>query len=115
MALVAVAVYAKVPEAQKLCNAEIKKDKPNMQVVKKECIETAKYYENKKEYGSASWYYLLGGDYDRNINIIKTKLKTESFSIAKIAHSYVLKGDLENAKKLYIEFLKNHSIYMSGR
>jgi len=60
MALVVVAVYAKVPEARKLCNAEVKKEKPNMQVVKEQCGEIAEYYENEKKYGSASWYYLLG-------------------------------------------------------
>jgi len=71
MALVGMTVYGKVPEAQKLCDAEVKKEKPNMQVVKEQCSEIAEFYENEKRYDSASLYYLLSGNNDKNIKIIK--------------------------------------------
>jgi len=39
MALVAVSVDAKVPEAKKLCDAEVKKEKPNKQALKDKSVD----------------------------------------------------------------------------
>ncbi len=102
--LLVASLQAKENEARKLCDSEIKKETINKAVVKEQCLKTAKFYEDKKEFGTASWYYLLGGDNDKNIKDIKNKIKN-SF-VANIAHSYILKQNIPNAKELYTKFLQ---------
>ncbi|MCT7525496.1 tetratricopeptide repeat protein, partial [Aliarcobacter cryaerophilus] len=94
-------------DVKKLCNQEIKKEIIDKTLVDKYCYETAKEYENNKEYGGASWYYLLSHNDKYNITNLKKYIsKDASVIYANIAHSYVLNSDIKNAKILYEEFLK---------
>ena len=93
----------------KICNVEIKKKQPNKQRVQKYCIQAGNYYRRKNNDGSASWYFLLGGQNNKNINEIQNNI-TNSSTYRNIGHSYVLKGKLHKAKKLYSRFLKNSSV-----
>ncbi len=107
--LLVASLLAKENEAKKLCDSEIKKETINKAVVKEQCLKTAKFYEDEKEFGKASWYYLLGGDNDYNTNYIESNIsKNDNFS--NIAHSYILKQNIPKAKELYTKFLKNNSI-----
>lgn len=100
-------INAKENEAKKLCDAEIKKEVIDKSIVKEQCIKVAKIYEHKKNYGGASWYYLLSGNNRHNINTID-QLIQKNFS--NIAHSYILNNEHDKAKELYIKFLKDTSI-----
>lgn len=101
--------FAKTNSAKELCDAEVEKDKPNMQIVKKECLITAKEYEAKKEFGTASWYYLLSDKSSYSIKNIESKVK-KYFGFSNIAHSYILQNNLAKAKENYTKFLKNSEI-----
>ena len=97
MALVAVAVYAKVPEAQKLCDSEIEKEKPNMQVAEEQCSEVAEYYENKQEYGNAIKYFT---------KVIEIQKKSKGKEHTDTAISYNSVGGLYYAMGDYPKALK---------
>jgi len=108
------AVVVKDIEAKKFCDSEIKKEKPNKDVLKKECLDSAKYYESQKEYENTSWYYLLAGDYEHNIKILQSDLKKHKGSLSafyrNMASSYLLKEDFSQAKIYYKKFLYNTEI-----
>jgi len=87
------------------CQKEIQKDNINIENLKKVCTEAGKYYENKEKYDYASWFYLLGGNYRYNISDIKNHIPI-SENVSNIAHSYMLLGDLKNAKKYYKFYLE---------
>ncbi len=84
------------------CTSEIKKGEPNLEVVKESCLQTAEVYVKQEEYGTASWFYLLGGEVDKNINEIEGKI-TDDFYM-NIGHSYLLKGDYEKVKEIYSKY-----------
>ncbi len=102
-------INAQENEAKKLCDVEIHKEVIDKSVVKEQCIKTAKFYENEKKFGLASWYHLLGGNNDKNINEIKNKIKSNG-DFSNIAHSCILKQNTQRAKELYTKFLRNAQI-----
>ena len=87
---------------EQACTQEIAKDKPNLDVVKERCTQTAELYMKNENYGSASWFYLLGGEVDKNLNEVEAKI-TDDFYM-NIGHSYLLKGDYEKAKEIYSKY-----------
>jgi len=87
---------------EQTCTAEIEKDKPDLNVVKERCLQTAEVYMENEEYGFATWFYLLGGDLDTNLNKVEAKI-TDNFYM-NIGHTYLLMGDFEKAKKIYSKY-----------
>jgi hypothetical protein len=96
--------YADFAESKKICNKEIRKNNPNLELIKKECLITAKEYEKKDNLSDASWYHLLSGDVDYYIKNIENGSITDKAS--KIAYAYVLKGDLNKAKNILLSLSK---------
>jgi len=101
-------------EAVKICNKEIKKKQPNNKRLQAYCTQAGEYYQNKNNTLAASWYYLLGGRNDKNINEIQKNIANRStyYNVGhcSIAHSYVLEGAYNKAKGLYDIFLKKSSV-----
>jgi len=87
---------------EQACTSEIEKNEPDLKVVKERCLQTAEVYMGSEDYGSASWFYLLGGDVDKNLNEVEAKI-TDDFYM-NIGHSYLLKGDYEKAKEIYAKY-----------
>jgi tetratricopeptide (TPR) repeat protein len=87
---------------EQTCTSEINKDKPNLEVVKERCSQTAEHYMENENYGSASWFYLLAGEYEKNVDEVEAKI-TDDFYM-NIGHSYILKGDYEKAKEIYAKY-----------
>ena len=92
----------------KLCNKEVLKDNINTKLILKYCTQAGKDAIQRKSFGNASWYYLLSNKLDKNINEIQTNI--DDGFLVNIGHSYLLKNDLNNSKKMYKIFLKNSSI-----
>jgi len=90
-------------DRERTCTSEVRKSTADKSVVKENCLATAESYFEKEEYGSASWYYLLAGDVDKNINEIEGKISDDFY--INIGHSYVLKNDFEKAGKIYADFI----------
>jgi len=93
----------------KLCNQEVLKEKINKELVEEYCSKASKNYIEKKGFGNASWFYLLSGDIDKNINEIQPKI--DDGFLVNIGHSYLFKNDFNKSKMMYEEFLKNFSIF----
>jgi tetratricopeptide (TPR) repeat protein len=87
---------------EQTCTSEINKDEPNLEVVKERCLQTAEHYMENEDYGSASWFYLLAGEYEKNVDEVEAKI-TDDFYM-NIGHSYMLKGDYEKAKEIYTKY-----------
>ena len=87
---------------EQTCTSEIAKDEPNLDVVKERCTQTAESYMKNENYGSASWFYLLGGEVDKNLNEVEAKI-TDGFYM-NIGHAYLLKGNYEKAKEIYAKY-----------
>jgi len=96
-------------EAVNICNKEIKKKRPNKQRVQKYCTQAGRYYERKSNDSFASWYYLLGGQNDKNINEIRKATNSIS-SYRNIGHSYALTGKMNKAKNFYTLYLAKSNI-----
>ncbi|MEA2019925.1 MAG: hypothetical protein U9N59_15955 [Campylobacterota bacterium] len=112
VAVLSTNLLAKEKSAEELCNIEVKKELINKLKVQEYCSEAGKHYEEKEEFGSASWYYLLGGKLNYNIKSLKKKIKENDTVIyANIAHSLILKNNIKEAKELYRKFLNNAEIY----
>ena len=84
------------------CMAEIEKTEPNIAMVNERCTQTAKVYMKNKDYGSAAWFYLLAGDYKKNIDEVEAKISDDFYM--NIGHSYILKGDYTKAKEIYLKY-----------
>ena len=97
------------PIAKKICDVEVKKDHTKRKRVQIYCTKAGEYYQNIKNNDSASWYYLLGGKYNKNINEMQATIK-KGATYRIIGHCYVMKGEFKKAKELYSKFLKNASI-----
>lgn len=70
------------------------------------CLLFAESIFEGNNYSRASWYYLLGGDFDNAIKAGEKSLEAKEYFVAElIAEAYVLKGDKDNAKK-YFKLLK---------
>jgi hypothetical protein len=70
------------------------------------CMIFAQSLDEGNSDARASWYYLLGGDFDNVIKTGKNAVKTKEYYAAEqVGEAYLLKGDKKNAKK-YFELLK---------
>ena len=98
-----------VSSASKLCNSEVKKEQINKKNIYEYCSQAAQSAIKKKQFANLSWFYLLIGNLDKNINEIQFKI--EDGFLVNIGHSYLLKGDLNATRKMYKKFLKNSSIH----
>ena len=92
-------IFANSLDAEQKCQNEIAKDFPMIKIVKKQCYLTAKKYEKQKIYSYASWFYLLSGYDQYNIETISPKIT--NYFYLDIAHSYVMLGDFKKAKSNY--------------
>ncbi len=95
-----------IQKEKQFCDSEIKDKEANIKELKEKCLDVAINYEAKKNYDSASWFYLLGGQYERDITFLKDKI-TKNYAKANLAHAFVLAGNFDEAKKLYSDFLSN--------
>ena len=84
------------------CLHEVKNNAPDMKIVKRRCLETAEVYMKNEHYGTAAWFYLLGGALDKNLNEVEEKI-TDDFYM-NIGHTYVLKGEYKKAEKIYRDY-----------
>jgi CHAT domain-containing protein len=105
---------AKENEAKYLCDQEINKKQPQRELVKKYCTQAGTYFQSKKNDTLASWYYLLGGNNNKNIAEIQNGIM-HTPTYANIGHSYILRGELGKANKLYGEFLKKVSVFKADK
>lgn len=87
---------------EQACTSEVNKDEPNLKVVQERCLQTAEHYMNSEDYGSASWFYLLAGEYEKNVDEVEAKIKDDFYM--NIGHSYLLKGDYEKAREIYAKY-----------
>lgn len=94
---------------QEICDQEIHKENPQIEVIKHNCYEVGKSYDAEAQYDYASWYYLLSGHYQHNIEVIQKGIPQDG-NLANVAHSYVLQGDFKNAEKLYRFFIAGHNL-----
>ena len=90
-------------EREQACSREVRKHNVNQSILEDSCIKTAEKYMNEGNYGTASWFYLLGRDIDKNINEVEAKIDNDFYM--NIGHSYVLKGEMKKAEKIYDDFL----------
>jgi tetratricopeptide (TPR) repeat protein len=84
------------------CMSEIEKESPNIDIVNKHCLQTADIYMKNRAYGSAAWFYLLAGEYRKNIDEVEGKI-TNGFYM-NIGHSYLLEGNYTKAKEIYTNY-----------
>jgi len=94
-------------EIEKVCNEEMKKDKPILELSKVYCTQIGDFYKSKEDYIAASWYYLLSGELEKNIKEIKGNIQT---NFSNIGHTYVLKKNFDKAKNIYQTFLKQAKV-----
>ena len=87
---------------EQTCMSEIEKTEPNIAIVNERCTQTAKVYMKNKDYGSAAWFYLLAGDYEKNIDEVEAQISDDFYM--NIGHSYILKGDYKKAKEIYLKY-----------
>ncbi len=66
------------------------------------CLVFARSIEVGSNFGRASWYYLVGGDFDNAIKAGNRAVEVgELYAVEYVAQAYVLKGDMESAKKYF--------------
>ena len=66
------------------------------------CLVFAQSIFEGNNYSRASWYFLVGGDFDNAIKAGEKSLEAKEYFVAElIAEAYILKGDQENAKKYF--------------
>jgi len=99
--------YAKEANVIEQCEQEIAKKALDIPFIKKVCLQAAKQEEANKQYGNASWYYLLAGELDYLIKEMPQYInpKTSTAIYANLAHAYVLKDQPKKAKEMYWVFL----------
>jgi len=97
------------------CDQEIAKDLPDSYIFLKACSTVAQHYEEQKNFNSASWYYLLGGQFEHNTSNIKP-LTTANYTHSNIAFSYALLGNHENeTKKTFNKYLQQSPIDIADK
>ncbi len=68
----------------------------------KSCLEYADSLLRGESPGRASWYYLIGGDFDKAIAAGDAALERgETFALEHIAEASLLKGDKRRAKRAF--------------
>ena len=88
------------------CKAEYLKKIFDISAIEDICNKAAKYEEEKEVYGSASWFYLLGGSYKYNIEHIEKFINKKSTVIySNIGHSYALESNFDKTRKMYLDYL----------
>jgi len=112
-------INAKNIESEILCNSEIAKDKPDVEVVQKFCTKTAEYYLNKEDFLRSSLYYVLAGKRDKVVyqNRLSAKdylLKTAN-DLYLVGVSYKFKGDYIKAVDLYKKSLSIKEIVLEKK
>ncbi len=94
----------------KKCDEEVAKEHPNKKVFLGACAIAGNQHEQQRNYNSASWYYLLGGEFRRNITVVKP-LITANYAHSNIAYSHVLLPDnKENIKATFHKYLQQSPI-----
>ena len=86
-------------KTSKICNDEINKDYPNFKIIKKQCYLYARII-SKDDYGKASYYYLVSGNFQ---NVIKLRRDISSKLFIYIFYAYIMRGKFKEAKKIYQE------------
>jgi len=87
---------------ERLCDDEVMKKDFNVSLVKEYCENAGNFFFDKQELDTASWYYLLSGDFKKNIDLIRKKnIDNSLITFTNIAHSYVLTNDFKKAKIAY--------------
>ena len=77
------------------------------------CIVVANSVLKGNSYRRASWYYLLGGDVDKAFEVAIIGLDKGDYFLAEtLAEIYVIRGDIESAKKYFEIFKKNAKVDM---
>lgn len=67
------------------------------------CIHFAQNIYEGNSYSRASWYFLVGGDFDSAIRAGEKSLEIKEYYVAELmAEAYILKGDHKNAKKYFV-------------
>jgi len=100
-------------QTEKLCKEESKKSHPDRVQLQKYCIKAAEHYQQEKSISNATRYYLLAGEYEKNLNVIQNNPDSYT-AYSNIAHSYILDGNIKQAEKYYKLFLKSASISWAG-
>ena len=100
---------AKVHSPAELCKQEVKKKHPIRKNITKYCTQAGDFYRSKKNDFKASWYYVLGGQHDKNINMIQNAQISRSTNL-NIGHSYMFKGEYNKAKKFYSIYFKDSRV-----
>ncbi len=68
----------------------------------KTCLTYANSLLKGQSPGRASWYFIIGGDFDKAIKAGEKALKQkEFFALEHLAEVYLLKGDHKNAQKYF--------------
>ena len=97
------------------CLKEIKKNNFDIDIVKTECKEAAEKREKNREYGEASYFYMLSGEFEYNIKNILPKIDKKRGNFSNIAHSFVMVNNLDKAKEYYYKFIKIRPIYINKK
>jgi len=100
--------HLKAGSYAKECRVEYKKELFDIVEIKKSCSKAAKAKEESKLYESASWFYLLSGNYKYNTEHIKKFINKKSNVIySNIGHSYILESNFTQAKEMYLGYLNS--------
>lgn len=101
-------LFAAEISAKEKCNQEAAKVPINKALLETVCLQAAKKAEADKNYGNASWFYLLAGKIDYILSEIERHInpKTSIAIYSNIGHAYTLISDSQNAEKHYQQFLK---------
>lgn len=78
------------------------------------CMLVANSMLKARIYRRASWYYLLGGDLDRAFSVAIIGMnKGDYYLVENIAEIYMIRGDMDNAKKYFKIFRENVNMDIS--
>lgn len=86
-----------------LCDHEVKKTHPDLDKVTKRCRQSAEYNIDSGNYNNAVWYYLLSGDYQKNLTDINRSLLTDDN--INLGHTYLLVGEFNQTRTSYQNYL----------
>ena len=92
---------------EEACSKEVEEKVLNTSNIESYCLKAADEKMKEENYDDASWYYLLSGKYEENINkVLKhVSIDNEISAFGNIAHSYVLLGEFEKAQEMYAKYL----------